>query len=190
MWDQEDQISLKGKLLIAMPGMADHRFSGAVIYICAHSEEGAMGLVINCVAHHINFENLLEMLEIKVPTDGGKIGVQSGGPVETSRGFVLHSNDYTSDSTMAVTQNIGLTASVEILQAIASGNGPERMIVALGYTGWGPGQLDDEIQKNAWLHAPANTEVLFSKDLDSKWQRAVDMLGISISRLSAEAGHA
>jgi len=190
---------LKGQLLIAMPLMTDRRFVRSVIYLCAHSEDGAMGLIINHRATHINFPSLLERLKI-VPGGGADDGisadilerqVHNGGPVETGRGFVLHTSDYFArDSTLAIDSGISLTASVDILKAIATGEGPDKAILALGYAGWSAGQLESEIQSNGWLHCSADLDLLFDGDLDSKYSRALGKLGIDPTFLVADAGHA
>lgn len=181
---------LVGHLLVAMPGMPDPRFSKAVIYVCAHNDEGAMGLVINQAMEDISLAQLLEQLGIAtVPTDKA-ISVQFGGPVEQGRGFVLHSPDYVHDSTLVVDDQVALTGTVDILQAIAEGSGPSKSILALGYAGWGPGQLDSEILENGWLSVEADLDLVFAGDLDAKWQNAMTKLGIDLSLLSEEAGHA
>ena len=185
-----DDGYLTGQFLIAMPTMGDPRFERTVIYMCAHSADGAMGLVVNRVASEIDFPELLNQLEIE--TDGIKnpIPVLTGGPVETGRGFVLHSMDYNQDSTLKVTDEVGLTATVDILRAIAEGEGPAKSLLTLGYAGWSSGQLDNEIQANGWLNVSSYTSILFDEDLNSKWDRAVRKVGIDHSFLSAEAGHA
>jgi len=181
---------LTGQFLVAMPTMGDPRFERTVIYMCAHSADGAMGLVVNRVASEIDFPELLNQLEIE--TDGIKksIPVLTGGPVEAGRGFVLHSMDYSQDSTLKVTDEVGLTATVDILRAIAEGEGPEKSLLTLGYAGWSSGQLDNEIQANGWLNVSSDTSILFDEDLNSKWDRAVRKVGVDPSFLSAEAGHA
>ena len=184
------QEFLKGKLLISMPGMADYRFNEAVIYICAHSSDGAMGLVINHLAKDNHLSNLLEDMNINTSKLIDNIKLQSGGPVETIRGFVLHSNDYYSSNTIKITNEVYLTSSVDILKAISKGDGPKKTIIALGYAGWGPGQLEEEIQENIWLHAQADNELLFNCDLDKKWQESVNRIGINLSRFSINPGHA
>ena len=185
-----DDGYLTGQFLIAMPTMGDPRFERTVIYMCAHSADGAMGLVVNRVASEIDFPELLNQLEIE--TDGIKnpIPVLTGGPVEAGRGFVLHSMDYSQDSTLKVTDEVGLTATVDILRAIAEGEGPAKSLLTLGYAGWSSGQLDNEIQANGWLNVSSDTSILFDEDLNSKWDRAVRKVGIDPSFLSAEAGHA
>lgn len=181
---------LTGQFLIAMPGMRDSRFTRTVIYMCAHSEEGAMGLVINRLVGAITFPDLLRQLEIEsaVPTD--QIRVHFGGPVESGRGFVLHSSDYLREGSLNVDGNIALTATVDILRDIARGRGPHQSLMALGYAGWGPGQLDTEIQSNGWLNVDSDPSLLFGEDLDSKWERAISKLGVDVSSLSGTAGHA
>src|SRR6476660_4421486 len=170
---QNSQIKLEGHLLIAMPAMSDRRFHRSVIYMCAHSPEGAMGLIINQRANHISAPDLLERLGIStrnheddITSDVLSLSIQVGGPVETGRGFVLHSSDYFSeDSTLAIEQGVCLTATIDILKAIAQGHGPSRAMLALGYAGWSPGQLEVEIQSNGWLHCPADPDLVFDEDL-------------------------
>lgn len=185
-----DEGYLTGQLLIAMPQMADPRFARTVIYVCAHTADGAMGLVINREIDQITFPGLLKQLEIEAPNASDQIRVMFGGPVETGRGFVLHSSDYIQDSTLLIGEDVGLTATMDILKDMAEGAGPRRSLLALGYAGWGPGQLDDEIQANGWLHAPADSNLIFARDIDSKWDRALAKLGIDSALLSGEAGHA
>jgi len=189
---------LNGQLLLAMPGMTDPRFDHSVIYICSHNEDGAMGLVINRAAKNIDFPGLLDQLDVTyVPEDnspphqkGNDISLYSGGPVEIGRGFILHSADYTQDTTMVVSETVALSATVDILSAIADGDGPNDFIIALGYTGWGPGQLEEEINRNSWLTIEADNELLFRTDLDLKWPRAMAKLGIDITLLSTDSGRA
>lgn len=178
--------------------MSDRRFQRSVIYICAHSEEGAMGLIINQRAHNISAPDLLERLGISTRNPEDEIrdevlalSIQVGGPVETGRGFVLHSSDYYSEeSTLSIEAGICLTATIDILRAIAEGSGPERALLALGYAGWSPGQLEDEIQNNGWLQSPADTDLIFDDDLEAKYARALANLGIDLSHLVNDAGHA
>lgn len=182
---------LDRQLLIAMPAMGDPRFARTVIYMCSHNAEGAMGLVINKPYPGLTFPNLLTQLGIE-PTIDNDITVRLGGPVETGRGFVLHSTDYMRQGSVPLDESmgIGLTATLDVLRAIATGTGPQRSLFALGYAGWGPGQLDAEIQENAWLAAPADAELLFDADLDSVWDRAVRKIGVDVSKLASAAGHA
>ncbi len=181
---------LAGQLIIAMPGMRDPRFEKSVIYMCAHNEDGAMGLVINRALESLTFPDMLEQLGIDPVGAGDKINVHFGGPVESGRGFVLHSRDYLQEATMVVDHDVALTATIEILKAIADGQGPRQSLLALGYAGWGPGQLDTEIKGNGWLHVAADSDLVFGPDLNSKWQRAMDKIGIDPRMLSAAAGHA
>jgi putative transcriptional regulator len=189
---------LDGQLLIAMPIMTDRRFARSVIYMCAHSEEGAMGLIVNHRAPHISFPDLLTRLGIitggsedGIPADILDRQVHVGGPVETGRGFVLHSADYhATDSTLTIGDGISLTATIDILKAIAVGKGPQRSMLALGYAGWSPGQLESEIQANGWLHCPSDADLLFDPDLESKYSRALAKIGIDPSHLVSDAGHA
>ncbi len=181
---------LTGQLLIAMPQMNDPRFERTVIYICAHTADGAMGLVVNREIEALTFPDLLKQLSIDAEVVDDKIQVLFGGPVETGRGFVLHSSDYVQNTTMLVDKRVGLTATMEVLKDIASGNGPKLNILALGYAGWGPGQLDAEIHANGWLSVPADDELVFDPDLDNKWERALAKIGVDFSMLSGEAGHA
>lgn len=180
----------EGQLLLAMPNMGDKRFERSVIYMCSHDESGAMGLMIDRPFTTLDFGGLLEQLEIDAPDSCPEIPIHSGGPVEPGRGFVLHSADYVQDSTLVISERIALSATVDILSDIAEGKGPENFLVCLGYAGWGPGQLEDEIQANAWLTAEGEEEIVFHTELDKKWPRTMAMLGVDHSMLSAEAGHA
>ena len=182
--------SLAGQLLVAMPQMQDHRFQRSVVYLCAHNDEGAMGLVINKLIGSLTLPELLQQLNI--PGEGlqGAPRVHFGGPVESGRGFVLHSADYVEEGSMVVGNEMALTATLDILRAIGRGEGPRQSLLALGYAGWGPGQLDGELQQNGWLHVPADEEIVFGRDLEKKWQKALGKLGVDLSMLSADAGHA
>lgn len=181
---------LAGQLLIAMPGMRDPRFQKTVIYMCAHNADGAMGLVINRALESLSFPDLLEQLGIDSSGVGKQINVHFGGPVESGRGFVLHSPDYVQDATMVVDHDVALTATVDILKAIAGGTGPRQSLLALGYAGWGPGQLDSEIRSNGWLHVAADNDLVFGPNLDAKWGRAMSKIGVNPLMLSDDAGHA
>jgi putative transcriptional regulator len=181
---------LTGQLLMAMPGMPDPRFQRTVVYMCAHNAEGAMGLVINRLFGSISFGDLLEQLEIKPTRSVVDLRVHYGGPVESGRGLVLHSTDFVREGTMMVDDDVAVTATVDILRAIADGRGPRRSLLALGYAGWGPGQLDAEMQANGWLTAASDEALMFDADLDTKWERSIAKLGVRLSMLSGEAGHA
>ncbi len=183
---------LAGQILIAMPSMSDPRFARTVIYVCAHNADGAMGLVLNRLISSITFKDLLDELKVEEPACDEAAGpaIHFGGPVETGRGFVLHSADYVGPDSMPLTGTFALTATVDILKAIAAGQGPQQHLLALGYAGWGPGQLDGELQENAWLSVEADPDLVFDGELDDKWERALAKLGISASLLSPEAGHA
>jgi putative transcriptional regulator len=181
---------LTGQLLVAMPQMRDPRFARSVIYMCAHNAEGAMGLVVNRRVGSITFEDLLQQLGIGPNRRNDEIRVHFGGPVEQGRGFVLHSADYSQAGTMQVDESMALTATLDILKEMAAGGGPRRSLLALGYAGWGPGQLDAEIQANGWLSVAADEGLVFDADLDHKWERAIGKIGVDFSKLSGDAGHA
>ncbi|WP_126401694.1 YqgE/AlgH family protein [Blastochloris tepida] len=189
---------LDGQMLIAMPSMRDERFERSVIYMCAHSAEGAMGIVVNQLAPDIQFSDLLVQLEIvpkaeliQLPKTVGAIRVLRGGPVETGRGFVLHSADFfIENSTLPIDDGICLTATLDILKAIAHGEGPNNAVLALGYAGWAPGQLESEIQANGWLHCAADPDLIFGSETEAKYQQALRKIGVGIGNLASEAGHA
>ena len=189
---------LDGQMLIATPGMSDERFAKSVIYVCAHSSEGAMGIIVNQPAKHISFPDLLVKLDvipatdlIQLPPRAGGVRVLKGGPVETERGFVLHSADFfIENSTLPIDQGICLTATLDILKAIAKGAGPESALLALGYAGWAPGQLDNEMQQNGWLHCPADPSLLFGTKVEEKYELAMRKIGIRPGMLSSDVGHA
>jgi len=181
---------LTGHLLIAMPTMEDSRFAHSVIYLCAHTLEGAMGLVLNRPLQKPKFDDLLRQLEVAPVPPARRIRLCQGGPLDNARGFVLHTTDWTGEGSMRVNDTVALTASLDVLKAIAEGNGPREGILALGYAGWGPGQLDAEIQKNAWLSVPADETIVFDGDHETKWRRALAKLNIDPLLLSAAAGHA
>lgn len=183
--------NLAGKLLIAMPGMGDPRFEQAVIYICAHAQDGAMGLIVNKPSADLRFRDMLLQMEIVPDGMAREIRVHLGGPVELERGFVLHSSDYRSDrGTLEVDQGTSMTATTDVLRAIASGRGPKSSLFALGYSGWGPGQLEDEIADNGWLTCDARSDIVFGRANDLKWTAALKLLGVDPAGLSPEAGHA
>ena len=192
----DEASSLEGHFLIAMPGMEDERFSRSVVYVCAHSSSGAMGFIVN-KAHPLSFAALLTQLEIvsdpneiRLPQKGREVPVCQGGPVEQGRGFVLHSEDYDSESTVSVDEGIALTPTLDILKAISSGVGPSTAIMVLGYAGWSPGQLESEIAANGWLTCRADLDIVFDAELENKYTRALAILGINPAFLTSEAGHA
>ena len=192
------QSYLDGQFLVAMPSMTDPRFERTVIYVCAHTADGAMGIVINKVASHISFPELLVQLEIipdgqaiRLPEPANRMRVHKGGPVETGRGFVLHTSDFRiENSTLPIDDSVCLTATLDILKAIARGRGPRQALLALGYAGWSAGQLESELQANGWLHCPADIDLLFDADLEHKYERALKRIGIDLSHLSSQAGRA
>jgi len=182
---------LQGKLLIAMPGMSDPRFEKSVIFMCAHSAQGAMGLIINKPIDGLSFRELMTKFNIDVTTDAHDTPILFGGPVHVGRGFVLHSSDYgSSETTLAVTSEISLTATTDILEAISHGSGPSKSMLALGYAGWGTGQIESEILANGWIHCDADPTLIFETDYEAKWETAIRKLGAAVSGLSAEAGRA
>jgi putative transcriptional regulator len=189
---------LDGQMLIAMPAMRDERFARSLIYVCAHSSEGAMGIIVNQPAANIKFPDLLVQLDvipavglIQLPQTAGAVKVLKGGPVETGRGFVLHSADFfIENSTLPIDNGICLTATLDILKAIAHGEGPKSAVLALGYAGWAPGQLETEITENGWLNCDADSELIFGADVESKYEKAMRKLGIDLGKLSSQAGHA
>jgi putative transcriptional regulator len=189
---------LDGQMLIAMPSMRDERFSRSLIYVCAHSSEGAMGIIVNQLAVNVTFPDLLVQLEvipaadlIQLPQRAGAVKVLKGGPVDTGRGFVLHTADFfIENSTLPIDEGICLTATLDILKAIARGDGPVSAVLALGYAGWAAGQLENEIQENGWLHCSADSELIFGNDNEAKYGKALRKLGVDLGMLSSEAGHA
>lgn len=209
MFGIEDHLSrrkrgcLDGHFLLAMPGMNDERFERTVIFVCAHSEDGAMGFILNR-PQPLNFEDLVESLDLDsqqrrkagascmlgISECARDFPIQLGGPVDTGRGFVLHSDDYISESTMPVNDELCLTATIDILRAIKEGRGPERGIMLLGYAGWGPGQLEAEMAANSWLSCPARDDIVFDRDHLTKYDRVLGHMGVSPAMLSIEAGHA
>ncbi|WP_234455047.1 YqgE/AlgH family protein [Thermohalobaculum xanthum] len=182
---------LDGQILIAMPSMRDPRFERSLVYLCAHSAEGAMGIVINREAGELTLSDLFGTLEIPIGAALRAVHVRYGGPVEPGRGFVLHSSDYESpEATMQVDEEISMTATLDILHAMGAGHGPRDAIVALGYAGWAPGQLEDELRNNGWLTCNADRELLFGDEQAPKWERALAKLGISASMLVSPGGSA
>lgn len=190
--------TLEGQFLIAMPNMEDSRFEHSVIYICSHTEQGAMGLVLNQIASHLNIEELFHQLNIingdsaiRLPSQIRQMNIHKGGPVEMERGFVLHTDDYVIDrSTLEIQDGICLTATLEILKAMAEGRGPQQALLALGYSGWAPGQLESEIQANGWLTGPAERSIVFDPDAGGLWHKALLSMGVDPAMLFGDAGHA
>jgi len=181
---------MTGQLLIAMPSMTTPHFSQAVIFVCAHTADGAMGIVLNRPLASPSFGDLLEQLEVSPVPPVRRIELFRGGPVDAARGFVLHTSDWTGDGSLMVDGQVALTASLDVLKAIADGGGPQRGFLALGYAGWGPGQLAQEMQDNAWLSAPASVDLLFDSEHETKWRRAMAILKVDPILLSGTAGHA
>lgn len=189
---RDDDGFLNGRLLIAMPTMTDPRFEKSVILVCHHTPETAMGLVVNKALGGMSFEKLLRQLNVDTPKGQARdLTVHFGGPVETTRGFVLHSDDYNLDeATLPVTDGIALTATMDVLKALGTGGGPNRAFFALGYAGWGAGQLENELVENAWLIGEPDAEIVFGRELETKWTRALARLGIDPAMVSDESGHA
>ena len=181
---------LTGQLLIAMPPMLDPRFQRTIIYVCTHNSEGAMGLVINRLFEAIHFNDLLNQLDIQPCSRSDDIRVHYGGPMESSRGFVLHTPDFVHESTMLMHDEVLLTVSVDVLKAMADGRGPKYSLLALGYAGWGPGQLDSELQTSSWLSMRADPALVFDPNIETKWERLIATIGVNLASFSAECGHA
>lgn len=194
--EKRERGFLDGQFLIAMPGMFDSNFARSVVYICAHSDAGAMGFVINR-AQSITFPDVLLHLQligqndaIMLPDEARHFPIRTGGPVESGRGFVLHSDDYSSNSSIPISDEISLTATLDIVRAISHGRGPRRATMMLGYAGWGSGQLEREIANNGWLNCAASDDLIFDTNLDEKYERALALMGVTPAMLSRDAGHA
>ena len=189
--DTQSADYLDGKLLIAMPGMGDTRFERSVVFICAHSAEGAMGIIVNKPMADLKSKDLLEQLDIRLAPTAQSIDVHFGGPVEHGRGFVLHSPEYKIDaSTMTIDGGYGMTATIDVLKDLAEGKGPAQSLLALGYAGWGPGQLEGELQANGWLVCESVFDLVFSPKGIDKWDAALNSMGVDPRLLSAEGGQA
>ena len=185
-----DSSSLKNQLLIAMPGLSDPNFAKGVTYICQHNEHGALGLMINRPSEYHLSDVLGQMrIDVEAPEIGEQI-VFSGGPVQQDRGFVLHQPSGEWESTFEVTPELSVTTSKDVLEAIARGEGPNQILVALGYAGWAAGQLESEMRDNAWLNATSSTEVLFDTPVEDRWRSAAALMGIDIDTLHGTAGNA
>lgn len=186
----EFEHSLRDRFLIAMPNLADGNFFHTVTYICEHNPDGAMGIVINRPAE-MRLGELMEQLGFELSDPAiGEADIYQGGPVQTEQGFILHTPLGNWEATMAVNERVGLTASKDILEAIAQGRGPQHYLVALGYAGWGAGQLENELLENAWLSAPADTGILFETPSEQRWTGAAAQLGVDLTLLSHDTGHA
>ncbi|MCL2470108.1 MAG: YqgE/AlgH family protein [Alphaproteobacteria bacterium] len=181
---------LSGQILVAMPGMSDPRFEKTIVLMCSHGPSGALGLVLNRLFGDLSFEGLLAQFDIDLPFGAPERPICFGGPVEPVRGFVLHGPDYREESTADITSSIKLTATIEVLRALAEGKGPGAALLLLGYAGWGAGQLEAEIQSNGWLTVPADDTLVFDPDIHSKWDKAMAKIGVSPTALSGDFGHA
>lgn len=195
--NMDKTLSLTGQFLIAMPGMGDQRFEKSVIFVCAHSEDGAMGFIINQSMMSPDIGEFFTKLEIITDEEQDTVSeelahrsLNMGGPVEPGRGFVLHTPDYESETSLKIGDNVCLTATLEILRAIAMGRGPEQILLVLGYSGWGAGQLESEIISNGWLNCEADHDILFDQNHETKYERALAILGVDPLLLSSESGHA
>lgn len=186
----QGESALRNRLLIAMPQLHDGMFTKSVVYLCAHSAAGAMGIVINQRLPDVQFGDLLSQLHLPKSQMIVEPVVHFGGPVEAGRGFVLHSADFMREDTVRINEQLCVTGTIDILKAIAEGKGPHRSIFALGYAGWGPGQLEGEIQANSWLTGPPDDDLLFGTDISKKWEKALSRIGIDPFSLSADVGHA
>jgi putative transcriptional regulator len=182
--------SLTGQFLIAMPNMPDPRFAHSVIYICTHNSTGTMGLIVNRLYAAIDARALFEQLSIPLTEKVPQLRIHHGGPVESGRGFILHTDDYMQDTSMRIEGDVAMTATLDILQAISEGKGPAQAMLVLGYAGWGAGQLEQELQAGGWLTAPADHAILFDEECETKWERSIQKLGFSPGLLSSEMGHA
>ncbi len=180
----------EGQLLIATPALTDGCFTRSVIYLCQHNDEGAMGLIINQKLEKADAKKVLEQFSVKWPKTGKQLAVRFGGPVDMVRGFVLHSTDYTNPDTYLINESLALTSSVDILNDMAVGKGPQKGMLALGYTGWTSAQLEKEIEENSWFTAPATPEIIFDENDATKWERAAESVGVNLLKFSPEAGHA
>ena len=183
-------MDLTGQIIVSMPSLQDERFYKTVIYICAHSSEGSMGIIINKKIDYDLYPNLLEQLGIDKPLKNNKLFIRYGGPVESGRGFVLHSDDMTRKETLNIDKGVALTSTFEFFQDLAKGNGPKKSILALGYAGWQPGQLENEIIQNSWFSLPVKTSFLFDNEVSRKWNDAYKIMGIEPHYLTSFSGRA
>ncbi len=183
-------MNLTGQLLVSMPSLEDERFFKTVIYMCAHSKEGAMGIIINKKIDYDLYPDLLKQLGIDKPLENKKLFLRYGGPVESGRGFVLHSDEFIRKETLTIDKGIALTSTAEFFEDLSKGSGPKNSILALGYAGWEPGQLEDEIQSNSWMTISANSSFLFDDEVSNKWSQAYNLLGVDPNKLSYHSGRA
>jgi putative transcriptional regulator len=190
LYYESQEYTLAGKLLVAMPYIMDPRFSQAVIYVCGHDDKGSMGLIINRHLNSLTFRELLTQLEIPCPDDYHEIPIYQGGPMEVGRGFVLHTSDHITESTVIMPGGLALTATLDVLKAVAEGEGPQDALLALGYVGWLAGQLEKEYQNNNWISINATPELIFHTSLDNKWRLSMASIGVDPNNLSIELGHA
>ena len=183
-------MNLTGKLIISMPSQQDERFYKTVIYMCAHSSEGAMGIIINKKIDYDLYPDLLEQLGIDKPLGNKKLYIRYGGPVETGRGFVLHSDEVIQKETLSIEKGVALTSTSEFFEDLSKGKGPKNSILALGYAGWSPGQIEKEILANSWMTLSTDSNFIFDEEVNNKWSNAFNLLGVDPSKLSNHSGTA
>ena len=183
-------MNLTGQLLISMPSLQDERFFKTVIYLCAHSKDGAMGIIINKKIDYDLYPDLLEQLGIDKPLDNKKLFIRYGGPVESGRGFILHSDEIIQKESLAIDSGIALTSTAEFFENLSKGKGPKNSILALGYAGWGAGQIEKEILANSWMTLSTDSSFLFDEEVNNKWLQAYNLLGIDPNKLSNHSGTA
>ena len=182
-------MNLTGQFLISMPSLEDDRFEKTVIYMCAHSKDGAMGIIINKKIDYDLYPDLLEQLGIDKPLEDKKLYIRYGGPVESGRGFVLHSDEVIQKETLTIDKGVALTSTSEFFEDLSRGNGPKNSILALGYAGWGPGQIEKELASNSWMTLKADSDFIFDEKVNNKWKDAFNLLGIDASKLSIFSGN-
>jgi putative transcriptional regulator len=185
-----ESLILPGKLLVAMPYMQDARFHQSVVYVCGNDASGSMGFILSKNLSGLVFRDLLKQVDIPIHYNCPDLDIVYGGPVDISRGFVLHSLDYQIDNTVVVDKYVGVTSTLEILRSLSRGEGPAKKLIALGYVGWTPGQLESEIASNNWLFIQPTTELLFGVPVDLKWRTAMNSMGVDPTALALECGHA
>ena len=181
---------LEGQLLIATPAITDERFLKSVIFICSHDKNHAMGLVLNKINKDVNFKIFCDLMSINTINFNNNKNVRIGGPMDTNRGFVLHSSDHVLPDTKIINKSFGMTSSIDIIKEIASGKGPSSSIITVGYSGWFSGQLESELKENSWLTLPATPEIVFNTELNSVWELSLNELGIKPSQISSNFGNA